>query len=163
MLSLYWFNGITVKNKFPQELVWGPGIFNIFCEKVERESLLYKLQVWGGTNSAGKELEVKSQGRGGRWQEDLSNPRDSSGQRAADDGHVGKCKIMNFRGNNSQNQELWVFKLKKRIHFLFLRHTKKTSLGWQITINISLLGGTGTEYTYIPIRLDMFINLRIDW
>lgn len=47
-------------------------------------------------NSAGRKLEVKSQTTG-------RSSKNNQVGRQANDGHVGENKIMDFRGNNSQN------------------------------------------------------------
>lgn len=49
-------------------------------------------------------MEVKSQGQWASQQEGLSNPRALEGVDEADDGDVGKSKIMNCRETNSQNE-----------------------------------------------------------
>lgn len=49
-------------------------------------------------NSAGRKLEVKSQTTGRS-----SKSKNNQVGRQANDGHVEENKIMDFRGNNSQN------------------------------------------------------------
>lgn len=66
----------------------------------------------GDPNSVGKKM-------GGGQELRSFTPKSTtqySGRQEAGDDHEGKYKIMNFRGNNSQNEELRAFKVQKRIH-----------------------------------------------
>ena len=71
-----------------------------------KEKSTVKATNLGRCNSAGKKLEVKSQGKRARPEEDLSSPRALELVDKKKGWSCGKVQDMNFRGNNSQNQEL---------------------------------------------------------
>ena len=95
MLNISWLNGLSLKIRFPRK--WCEGRVYL-CEKAE--STVEATSVWR-YNSAGRKLEVKSQTSGRS-----SKSKNNQVRRQANDGHVGENKIMDFRGNNSQNRML---------------------------------------------------------